>query len=158
MAYTYCRKFMRIYLPMLASLMMASFASADGSLTWTEVSERMKKECPKLLVVINQCFDVKPVGGALRLGPRSNDVMEGRAGVGDRVPPYEFDCKLKGAADSYPLTIEISDWDDGWKLIIREKKMMQPAEQSGAGQPAIRPESNPKGGDKTKPESKGRSR
>jgi len=97
---------MRIYLAILTSLVMAPFASAGGSLTWVEVSQRLTKECPKLLIVINQCFDVRPSGGALRLGPRSIVVIEGRAGVGDRVPPYE-----------------ISDWDDGWKFIIREKQM-----------------------------------
>lgn len=132
---------------------MAPFATAGGSLSWAEVTQRLTKECPKLLVVINQCFDVSPSGGALRLGPRSIDVMEGRAGVGDRIPPYEFDCKLKGSADSYPLTIEISDWDDGWKFIIREKQMKKPAEQAGAGQPATASESKPEGGEKPKPES-----
>jgi len=60
-------------------------------------------------------------------------VIEKRAGVGDRVPPYEFDCKLKGTSGAYPLTIEIIDSDDGWKFIIREKPMKKPAEQSGRG-------------------------
>lgn len=120
---------MRIYLAILASLYLAPLAPAGGSISWVEVSQRLEKDCPKLLLVINQCFDVSSGGGALRLGPRSIDVIEGRAGVGDRVTPYEFDCKIKGTTGSYPLTIEISDWDDGWKFIIREKHMKKPAEQ-----------------------------
>jgi hypothetical protein len=144
---------MRIYLAILISLAMTPFAIAGGSLSWDEVTQRLTKECPKLLVVINQCFDVSPSGGALRLGPRSVDVVEGRAGVGDRVPPYEFDCKLKGSAEPYPLTIEISDWGDGWKFIIREKQMKKPAEQAGAGQPSTASESKTEGGENPKPES-----
>jgi len=124
---------MRIYLAILASLFLAPLAMAGGSLSWVEASQRLAKDCPKLLLVINQCFDVSPVGGALRLGPRSNDVIEKRAGVGDRVPPYEFDCKLKGTSGAYPLTIEVSESDDGWKFIIREKPMKKPAEQAGRG-------------------------
>lgn len=149
---------MRIYLAIFTSLIMAPFASAGGSLSWVEVTHRLTKECPKLLVVINECFEVRPVGGALRLGPRSIDVMEGRAGVGDRVPPYEFDCKPKGSDDSYPLTIEISDLDSEWKFIIREKQMKKSAEQAGADQPATASESKSEGKDKPQPESKVRPR
>ena len=129
---------MRSYLSILASVFLAPLAMAGGSLSWVEASQRLAKDCPKLLLVINQCFDVSPVGGALRLGTRSVDVIEKRAGVGDRVPPYEFDCKLKGTSGAYPLTIEVSDSDDGWKFIIREKPMKKPAEQtapSNGGKP-----------------------
>ncbi|MCE9518443.1 MAG: hypothetical protein K8R87_02580 [Verrucomicrobia bacterium] len=119
---------MRICLAIVVSLFLAPFAMAGGSLSWAEVCQRLEKDCPKLLVVINQCFDVNPVGGALRLGPRSSDVIEGRAETGARVPPYVFDCKVKGTTGAYPLTIEIGDWDDGWKFIIREKQLKKPAE------------------------------
>ncbi len=121
---------MRSYLSIFASVFLAPLAMAGGSLSWVEASQRLAKDCPKLLLVINQCFDVSPVGGALRLGPRSVDVIEKRAGVGDRVHPYEFDCKLKGTSGAYPLTIEVSDSDNGWKFIIREKPMKKPAEQT----------------------------
>jgi hypothetical protein len=66
-------------------------------------------------------------------------VIEGRLAVGTRVPPYKFDCKVKGTTGSYPLIIEISDWDDGWKFIIREKQLKKPAEPVGADQPATKP-------------------
>ncbi len=142
---------MRIHLVILVSMFLGPLATAGGSLGWADACQRLERDCPKLLAVINQCFEVSPVGGALRLGPRSIDVIEGRAGVGDRVPPYEFDCKPKGTAGAYSLTIEISDFDDGWKFIIRDKQMKKPAEV-GADHPTIAPESNPVGKDKPRPE------
>lgn len=120
---------MKTYIAILASFLLVSFATAGGSLSWVEVSQRLAKDCPELLKVIDQCFDVKPVGGAARLGPRSIDVIEGRAGTGSRVPPYEFDCKVKGSTDSYPLCIEINDSDDGWKFIVGNKHPGKPTKQ-----------------------------
>ena len=132
---------MQIYRVLLTTLILAPFASAGGSLTWIEATQRLTKECPKLLAVINDCFDVKPTGRALRLGARNIDVMEGRSGVGDRVPPYEFACKPKGSGDSYSLTLEISDRDDGWKFIIREMPMKDSGKQDRSDLPAPHPES-----------------
>ena len=102
------------------SILFVNSAIAGGSIAWTDVAQRLTKDCPGLLVAINQCFDVERSGGALRLGHRSLDVIDGRAEAGERVPPYEFNCKIKGTEGPYNLRIEINDGDHGWQFIIRE--------------------------------------
>lgn len=104
----------------------AHAAFAGGSISWDEVSGRLAKSCPELLDAMTKSFEVNTVGGALRLGPRSLDVVEGRAEVGARVPPYQFECKVKGTMGPHNLQIEISDWDGGWKFIVRAKKGSPP--------------------------------
>ena len=111
---------MKTILVAFISILFVNSAIAGGSIAWTDVSQRLTKDCPGLLSVINKCFDIERSGGAFRLGPRSSDVTDGRAGIGNRVPPYEFNCKVKGTEGPYNLKIEISDWDGGWKFIIRE--------------------------------------
>lgn len=125
---------MKCFIIVLATLCLVPLAMAGGSLGWDEASERLRSECPGLLSAIQQSFEVRPVGGALRLGPRSADVVEGRAEVGQRVPPFEFDCKPKGSPGPYTLRMEIREGDgDGWKLIIREIKPAKPTATNRAG-------------------------
>jgi hypothetical protein len=111
-------RFMKSLLAVVFVLGSAQVCWAGASIGWDEVSARLARSAPTLIKVINDSFDIAPTGGALRLSARSIDVIEGRAGIGDRVPPYEFDCKPKGEPGPFFLRIKIDDWDDGWKFII----------------------------------------
>jgi len=103
---------------LICGLAFTSLSYAGGSIAWEEVAAQLSRSAPELLSVINDSFDVARVGGAIRLSARSIDVIEGRAEIGDRVPPYEFDCKPKGQPGPSSLHLRIDDWDDGWKFII----------------------------------------
>ncbi|PTX99296.1 hypothetical protein DB345_02655 [Spartobacteria bacterium LR76] len=96
-------------------------ARAGGSMAWEDVRGRLTRDAPGLLRVIDEAFDVDRVGVALRLGPRSVDVMEGRTGVGTRVPPYTFYCKVRGHAGDYDLVMVIDEQGDGWQFAVRER-------------------------------------
>ncbi len=78
-------------------------------------------DAPGLLRVIDEAFEVNRVGEALRLGPRSVDVMEGRAEVGKRVPPYTFYCKVRGHAGDYDLVMVLDEQGEGWQFTVRER-------------------------------------
>lgn len=105
----------------LVLLISAQTARAGGSIGWEDVQGRLAKDAPGLLRVIEEAFEVNRVGGALRLGPRSVDVMEGRADVGTRVPPYTFYCKVRGHTGDYDLVIEIGEQGEGWQFTVRER-------------------------------------
>lgn len=81
---------------------------------------RLGKDAPGLLRVIEEAFEVNRVGGALRLGPRSVDVMEVRGDVGNRVPPYTFYCKVKGHEGNYDLVLVIDLQEEGWQFAVRD--------------------------------------
>lgn len=103
------------------ALVVSPFCFGGGSIGWEEVSARVTRSDPTLIKVINDAFDVSPVGGAVRLGPRSVDVMEGRAEVGTRVPPYDFECKPKGKPGPYSLLMTIDEGGRGegrWHFTI----------------------------------------
>ncbi len=106
----------------LILLIAGQSAWAGGSISWEDVQGRLAKDAPGLLRVIEEAFEVNRVGGALRLGPRSVDVMEGPADVGQRVPPYTFYCKVKGHAGDYDLVLEIGEQGGGgWQFAVRER-------------------------------------
>ena len=111
---------MRSLLSLLVFFVLASVSLASGSIGWDDVSMRLSHDAPDLIKVINDAFDVYRVGDALRLGPRSSDVIDGRAQAGTRVPPYEFYCKPKGARGPFSLQITIHS-DGEWYFIIRFK-------------------------------------
>ncbi len=119
---------MKTALILLFTLMISTLCLGGGSIGWADVVKRLTPEAPDLLKVINDAFDVARSGSALRLGPHSLDVEEGRAEVGTRVPPYDFNCKPKGQPGPYTLRVEISDWDGGWHFTIRKLPKPVPLE------------------------------
>jgi hypothetical protein len=102
-------------------LLLSGFSvRAGGSIAWEDVQGRLK-DAPGLLRVIDEAFEVNRVGDALRLGPRSVDVMEGRAEVGTRVPPYTFYCKVRGHSGDYDLVLVLDEQGEGWQFTVRER-------------------------------------
>jgi hypothetical protein len=85
-------------------LIVASTALAGGSISWDEVRAKIQKEDPEFLSFIERAFDIRHVGGALRVGHDASgkSTVEG-VEVGTRMPPYEFLAKLKGSESNYTL-------------------------------------------------------
>lgn len=113
---------MKISIILLMALMVSPCCFAGGSIGWAEVSTRIARSDPNLIKVINDAFDVSPVGGALRLGPRSVDVVEGKAEVGKREPPFEFDYKPKGTTGLFSLHMTIDEGGNGegrWHFTVQ---------------------------------------
>jgi hypothetical protein len=110
---------MKACLTFLVVLASALPCMAGGSIGWEDVSSRLSRTAPELLRVINDSFEVAPGGGALRLGPHSLDVIEGRAEVGTKVPPYEFDCKPKGKPGPFFLRLRVEESESGWQFIVQ---------------------------------------
>src|SRR4051794_38838922 len=85
-------------------LIVASTVFAGGSISWEEVRAQIQKEDPEFLALIERAFDIRHVGGALRVGHDASgkSTVEG-VEVGTRMPPYEFPAKLKGTESNYTL-------------------------------------------------------
>ena len=77
---------------------------AGGSIGWADARDRIKRDDPDLVAWVEQTFDVRDVGGAIRVGPQADGspTVEG-AQTGDRLPPFEFSAKPKGCSGEYIL-------------------------------------------------------
>ena len=85
-------------------LSVASTLLAGGSISWAEARAQIQKEDPEFLTLIERAFDIRSIGGALRVGQDATgkSTVEG-VEVGTRMPPYEFSAKLKGTESNYTL-------------------------------------------------------
>jgi hypothetical protein len=104
-------------------LIVASTVLASGSITWDEVRAQIQKEDPEFLALIERAFDIRHVGGALRVGHDASgkSTVDGVA-VGTRMPPYEFPAKLKGSESNYTLHLTfVPSETEGhpWQVTVR---------------------------------------
>jgi hypothetical protein len=104
-------------------LIVASTVLASGSISWDEVREQIKRDDPEFLALIECAFDIRHVGGALRVGHDASgkSTVEGVA-VGTRMPPYEFLAKLKGSESLYTLYLTFVPTEiEGhpWQVTVR---------------------------------------
>jgi hypothetical protein len=114
---------MKFSIILVFALVVSPLCFGGGSIGWDDVSTRVGRSDPGLIKVINDAYKVAPVGSALRLGPRSVDVVEGKAEAGTRLPPYEFDCKPKGKPGPFSLHLTIDEGGDGkgnWHFTVKE--------------------------------------
>jgi hypothetical protein len=70
---------------------------------WESDALPLLKQHPELLAMIEKSLDVWPVGGGVRLGKDFGDDQ------GKRIPPFEFDARLKGSMGPYNLLLIIHD-------------------------------------------------
>jgi hypothetical protein len=104
-------------------------ARAGGSLAWEEVAKRIRVQDPLLAAFIAEHLDVARSGGAVRVGhDKDGNSLAPPFEVGERIPPYDFDAKPKGAPGDYSLTIHLEEisYDDGktsqWQISITRKR------------------------------------
>jgi hypothetical protein len=106
-------------------LIVASTVLAGGSISWDEVRAQIQKEDPEFLALIEQAFDIRHVGGALRVGHDASgkSTVEG-VEVGTRMLPYEFLAKLKGTESNYTLHLTFVPSEiqgHPWQVTVRRK-------------------------------------
>ena len=109
-----------------AMLLLPCEVFAGGSIGWQNVRGRVRREDAALVAWIEQTFDVRESGGAMRVGRQADGkpTVDG-AQIGDRVPPYEFPARPKGGAGDYTLylTLDHSGQKDGekpvWQVTVR---------------------------------------
>jgi hypothetical protein len=112
-------------------LAFSTTCRAGGSIGWTEVSAKIAKEDPFLFDYIARTFDVKYVGGGVRVGhdKDGNSLVPGLE-VGERIAPFEFLAKPRGAAGDFTLllTFDTESYDDGktnvWTVTVRKRLPM----------------------------------
>ena len=102
---------------------MVAHAIASGSISWDEVRARIQKDDPEFLALVERAFDIRHVGGALRVGhdATGKSAVEG-VEVGTRMPPYEFPAKIKGTDSLYTLYLTFSPSELGdhmWQVTVR---------------------------------------
>ena len=79
---------------------------AGGSIGWEEVIQNITKDDPSLATYITEHFDVAPIGGAVRVGHDTDGKsLDPPYEVGQRIPPYDFEAKPKGAKGDYTLLL-----------------------------------------------------
>ena len=99
---------------------------AGGSIGWEDVRGRISREDAELIAWVEQTFDVRDSGSAMRVGRQADGkpTVEG-AQIGDRVAPYEFSARPKRSAGDYTLylTFDYSGHKDGekpvWQVTVR---------------------------------------
>jgi hypothetical protein len=102
--------------------------SQGGSIAWEQAHAEISKDDPFLASFIAAHFDVAPAGAALlaRSDPWGKSLVRGYK-VGDRLAPYDFNAKPKGAAGEYNLhlSFEPLSFDGGetttWEVTMRKK-------------------------------------
>jgi hypothetical protein len=117
-------------LPLLATaaalLFIAHRLFAGGSIGWDDARSRILRDDASLIAWVEQAFDVRDVGGAMRVGRQADGspAVEG-AQIGDRLPPFEFPAKPKGSSGDYTLylTFDYSGHKHGdkalWQVTVR---------------------------------------
>jgi hypothetical protein len=80
-----------------------SSAFGGGSISWSEVVERINRSDPKLIEIIQKNFSVERVGDAVRVGYRVDPEH-----AGDRIPPYSFMAIQKDGGRKVVLEINQS--------------------------------------------------
>ena len=100
---------------------------AGGSVGWDQVRTEIAKDDPFMADYIAKTFDMRPSGGAIRVGhDDQGNSLAPPLGVGSRIPPYEFPAKPRGAPGCYTLyiTLEPNCFDNGkttlWVLTLRK--------------------------------------
>src|ERR687890_20247 len=97
-------RFVPLLVAAAAFLLAAHRLFAGGSIGWADARSRIQRDDPDLVAWVEQTFDVREVGGAVRVGPQTGGTpaVEG-AQVGDRLAPFEFPAKPKGSSGEYTL-------------------------------------------------------
>jgi hypothetical protein len=99
---------------------------AGGSIGWDDVRKQIAKDDPFLADYIAKNFEMRPSGGAVRVGHDrdGNSLVEG-VEVGTRIPPFEFPAKPRGAAGDYTLYLVFEPYGDNkttlWTLTLRKR-------------------------------------
>jgi hypothetical protein len=131
---------------LILTLLGIHCAIAGGSISWEDVKSRIAKTDPELVKVIENYFIVNRSGGGVRLGPNFGERH------GERIAPYEFGAEEKKTKEQCVLVIEESEgyeFTGRFKFVKKAVEAQnQEAEQSGAGQPTNRSESEPEDGEK----------
>ena len=108
-------------------LAFAHRVEAGGSISWEEVRARIATDDPFIAAFIAEHLDVARGGSALRVGhdKDGNSLVTGY-GVGERIPPYDFVAKPKGAAGEFSMEIHLEElWYEKekkvrWQLTIKQ--------------------------------------
>lgn len=87
----------------LALLVFSQVGLAGGSVEWAADALPLLKSHPGLLKTTTSSFDVSKTGGGMRLG------RDFGADQGKRIPPFEFEAKLKGSPGDFNLLLIIHD-------------------------------------------------
>jgi hypothetical protein len=109
-----------------ALLFTAHRLFAGGSISWDDARTRIRRDDRDLVAWVERTFDVRDVGGAVRVGKQADGspTVEG-AQIGDRLPPFEFPAKPKGSSGEYILylTFDYSghkhDQKALWQVAVR---------------------------------------
>jgi hypothetical protein len=104
---------------LLATIFVAllpAAALAQGSIPWEFVHAQIKAEDPKLIAFVDAHFELKTSGLAMRplVGEHA----------GERLAPYNFFAKPKGAAGEYifNLTFDVTnEKTHPWTILIQDK-------------------------------------
>jgi hypothetical protein len=113
---------------LLCCFVVSESSLAGGSIGWEDVRARIAKDDPAFLAWVEQHFDIRHSGGAVRVGHQASGEpsVEG-AQIGDRLPPFEFPAKPKNIAGDYTLYL-IFDYSDKrqdskqlWQVTIRRR-------------------------------------
>jgi hypothetical protein len=112
----------------LFAIVVAASCFGGGSIGWEDVRKRMARDDPEFLAWIDERFDIRPSGGAVRVGHDTSgkSTVEGSQ-IGDRLPPFEFPAKPKGTGGDYTLylTFDYSGRQQAtkplWQVTVRRK-------------------------------------
>ena len=119
--------FSQLILIFAAGACCVSSGFAGGSIGWDEVKAKVGKDDPFLIDLIERQYDVSRVGGALRVGHDATgySTVEGLE-IGTRLPPYDFNAKIKGTQGDWTLHIKLESIGDDksvlWTLTIWKKR------------------------------------
>ena len=84
------------------SALFTSAVFAGGSVSFEERAIPLLRTQPALLRFVQQSLDVAPVGDAVRLGKQFGDR------VGERITPFSFEARPKGADGPFTLLLIIN--------------------------------------------------
>ena len=87
-------------------LLLTVHAFACGSISWKEVLTKITKDDPDFAELVQKQFDVADIGVGVRVGhDKDGKSLAPPFEVGERIPPYDFDAKPKGAAGDFTLRL-----------------------------------------------------